>query len=685
MLGLSEGAVISVGTESARARGAGSGGRPRRPGLGSTAIPRPMEGLTRHPTPLVLTPLILLVAYLFGIGAVRAAYLVASGTVNTDYLLLFWAGFLAVLLATVAVGGRAQTREPTRWALTVAYGLFTFMPKYLMSVSGPGYFDEFGHYRHAQDILSKHSLDVADHYLPITKYYPGLEIVTGAVHLVTRLSVWHSGQLVIAVAHVMSIVIVWRLALALGVPARWAFIAGVVFSLNPGFLYFDTEYAYESVGLPLAMAAILFAVLARRSARERNALLWSTATALTATAVVFTHHISAGFVIAGLVGVALLVPTDSSRKTNRIAFAGPWLAGLIAGAVLTVWVTTAAKSTIGYLEPHIQKTLTQLKDLILRRKERPSNPAGAPTGTGPLGTGPHSVAPFGGRPAPGTTGSQGGLFGASGLPTYEVILGLASPVLAAVAVAGALVQAWWSRSARSAVLRRAPFLILGVAYLATLPIDLTSSGGETAHRLWTYAYYGVAICVVSSGRVWVRLAERFRASHTMVWSAAFAALIAVAVGNVASGENIYYRFPGPYVFGTDTRSRTAETYQLAQWCNAHIPADTKIVTDRFTGEVIFADTRLQVPAPSDSEVYKLYYEGNRATYGLRKYLRQNHFEYWILDMRIAYYNPVQKMFETYRGPASVDGQLLLRAGDSRLLRIVYRTQNYEVLAINPYR
>lgn len=644
-----------------------------------------MEGLTRDPAQRVLTLLVLIVAYLFGVGAVRAAYLVASRTLDTNYILLFWAGFLAVLLTTVAVGARPQTREGTRWVLVVAYGVFTFMPKYLMSVSGPDYFDEFGHYRHAQDILATHSLNVPDNYLPITKYYPGTEVVTAAVHFVTRLSVWHSGQLVIAIAHVMSIAIVWRLAVALGVPARWAFIAGIVFSLNPGFVYFDTEYAYESLGLPLAMAAILFAVLARRAPKERNALLWSISTVLTAIAVVFTHHISAGFVIAGVLGVALLVPTERSRRTNRIAFVGPWLAGLLAGVVLAVWVTTVARSTIGYLEPHIEKTFTQLKDLILRQKEKPASTAGAPTGTGPIGTTPYSPAPFGGQPAPGTTGRTGGLFAASGLPTYEVICGLASPVLAALAVAAALVQAWWTRSARPTILRQAPFLILGLAYLATLPIDLTSSGGETAHRLWAYAYFGVAICVVSSGQVWTRVAERVRAPQTWVRSVAFAALVVVAVGNVASGENIYYRFPGPYVFGTDTRSRTPETYQLAQWLNSHIPAGTKVVTDRFTGEVIYADTRLQIPAPSDSEVYKLYYEGNRATYGLRKYLRLNHFEYWVLDLRIAYYNPVQKLFESYRGPASVDGPLLVQAGHSRLLRVVHRTQHYEVLAINPYQ
>jgi hypothetical protein len=650
------------------------------PGLGYGPIRRPLEGLKRNPAAAILV-----IAYLFGVGGVRAAYLVAARTVDTDYILLFWTGFLAVLVATVAVGAGIHTRERTRWVLAVAYGLFTFLPKFLMSVSGPDFFDEFGHYRHAKDILAHHSAAITDNYLPITKYYPGIEVLTSAVHLVTRLSVWHSGQLVVAAAHVLSIIVVWRLAVALSVPAHMAFIAGIVFSLNPSFVYFDSEYAYESLGFPLAMAAILFAVRARRSPNERSALLWSLAAAVAAGAVVFTHHISAAFVVLGVLGVALLVPTEWSRRTNRVAFTGPWLAGLGAAALLAVWVATVARPTIGYLEPHVKQTLSQLEDLILRRKPHPSASPGGPTGRGPVGTGPYSAAPLGGRPAPGTTSGKGHLFGGSGLPTYEVVLGLASPVVTAIVVAGALLQAWRLRVARSAILRRAPFLILGVAYLLTLPIDLTSSGGETAHRLWAYAYFGVAICAVSGGHVWARLVERFRWSPNWVRAVAFAALIIVAVGNVASGEDIYYRFPGPYVFATDTRSRTPELFQLAQWCNTHVPSGTNVVTDRLTGEVIYAETALQVPAPSDSEVYKLFYEGNEATYGLRKYLRLHHFEYWILDLRIAYYSPVQKLFESYHGPRNVDGPLLLEAGGSRLLQVVYRSQNYEVLAINPFQ
>ena len=63
---------------------------------------------------------------------------------------------------------------------------------------------------------------------------------------------------------------------------------------------------------------------------------------------------------------------------------------------------------------------------------------------------------------------------------------------------------------------------------------------------------------------------------------AAAVLCVTAVGNVAVGENAYYRFPGPYVFGADARSLTPELLSLMAWLNNHAAPGETVISDRST-------------------------------------------------------------------------------------------------------
>jgi len=161
------------------------------------------------------------------------------------------------------------------------------------------------------------------------------------------------------------------------------------------------------------------------------------------------------------------------------------------------------------------------------------------------------------------------------------------------------------------------------------------------------------------------------------------ALFAAGVGNVAAGENVGYRFPGPYQFGTDTRSQTAELHQLASWVRDNLPHGAKVVTDRFTGEVITSETTLDVPNPEESRAYGLYREGDDASPSLHAFLAQHDFRYWILDTRLVTEAPAGKLFEGYKGPDSVNPAALAGLGDSSFLTAEYRSAHYVVLVIAP--
>src|SRR3954452_968635 len=136
------------------------------------------------------------------------AYLNARHSTGQAHFALLWLAFAVGLVTVVWAGVRPAASLRARLGLMLGWGLLTFLPKFLMSMNGPAYFDEYGHWRHANDIVSTGHLDVASHYLPIVRYYPGLEVLTAWVHDVTRLSTWHVGQAIVLFAHCLVLLVI---------------------------------------------------------------------------------------------------------------------------------------------------------------------------------------------------------------------------------------------------------------------------------------------------------------------------------------------------------------------------------------------------------------------------------------------------------------------------------------------
>ncbi len=136
----------------------------------------------------------------------------------------------------------------------------------------------------------------------------------------------------------------------------------------------------------------------------------------------------------------------------------------------------------------------------------------------------------------------------------------------------------------------------------------------------------------------------------------------------------YYRFPGPYLFGTDTRGNTAQTREMANWMRANVPAGSHVVTDRYTGEIVTGLTADYVPAPNQSAAYGIYDSGGEPSANLRSFLRNNDFRYFVLDTHIYDELPAGGFFSGYKGYTesinvdSAEGHRLRFVRATRLLR-----------------
>jgi hypothetical protein len=605
---------------------------------------------------------LLTVGFLDGtLGLIYTYHVARAATGGTSYFAYFWLSILVAFVPALYVSLQANQPKVVRQVVLVGWGAFTLLPKFLISVNAPVYFDEYGHFRQVKEIVATGHLQPPNSYVPIISSFPGLETLTAGLHLATGLSIWHSGQVVVLLAHAGCLLVVYEVAAAVGVPDWAAGLAAMFFSLNPSYMFFDTQFSYESLGISLCFLVTLCCLRARLAWTAGQARRWSAAGVLAAAACVTTHHVSSIVALILTALVATLVPPKAlDAVTAKAARAGSWVVFGAVTVMTMAWFAGPASATFAYLYPHIQTGLSQLRAMFQK-------PKGA--------TGPAQAVVAAAAPA------THSLFSGSQIPRYEQLAGYLSPFLALVAVATASLVTVFRRERLISLRLGAAFAIVAALYFLSLPLTLTSGGGEAAHRSWAFTYLGVAV-VISIG-AW-HLGRFSAGRRTAIKVALSCIMVVVLVGNVASGEDVDYRFPGPNQFGTDTRSGSPALTTAIEWMQSHIPAGTRVVTDRFTGEYIEGDTDLVVPSPTQYTGYLLYQEGSDPDPQLRAFLRKDNFRYFVLDRTIETEVPLDGFFEGYEDYVSdINPLALYRMGHNSFAVLVYSSGPYEIFELHP--
>ncbi|MEA2348804.1 MAG: hypothetical protein QOG62_2591, partial [Thermoleophilaceae bacterium] len=218
--------------------------------------------------------------------------------------LLFWAGLLVLVLPAAGrlLGTRASRNE--RLWLVVLLGLGLYTVKVLHSPAGFTLFDEFHHWVTLQDIVSSERLFAHNNVLPASPYYPGLEIVA-SVLVKAGLPVWESGVLVVAACRVLLMLSLFLFVERASGSTRLAGAATLIYAANPSFLFFDSQFGYESLGLPLAVF-VIYCVARRERGPGTGAFPLTVAILLGICGVIVTHHVSSIALAIFLMGWAIV-------------------------------------------------------------------------------------------------------------------------------------------------------------------------------------------------------------------------------------------------------------------------------------------------------------------------------------------------------------------------------------------
>lgn len=581
----------------------------------STAVARPLPatGLVAGQQRLGLVPPIALAAAT-GLVVVAFANTVArvSGPGATA---LWWAGLVAIMLpAAIRLLGKAAGRGE-RLAIVALTGLALYVVKLL---HGPGafvMFDELQHLATLLDIGETGRLFTPNTILVASPYYPGVEVLADLLHR-SGLPVWESGALVIGAARLLQVIAMFLLFERVSGNARIAGVGTLIYMTNPSFVFFDAQFSYESVALPLATYAVW--LIARREPvaespepPSRPGRWWfrihpaggfgttgGTRLGLTLLAVlaiasvVVTHHVSA-IALSGFL-VAWAIVSLGYKLLRRAGGADVVTFAVLAVVMTSAWMLYVATVTVRYLAPAVGGAVTQVIDMV----------GGEESGRELF------------RSATGQAA-----------PAWEQGLGYAAVGVALLLLPIGLPVVWRRYRDRSAAMTLA---LVALLYPVTLVARLTQRGAELSARSAEFVFLGIGF-VGAVGLV--ALMERFtewrssgpqrtggllalrRAAPVApmsatassatadpdapvlrpvlpppsppdrrlafgVRAAAVIGILVLSTGGVILGIPAWARLPGPYLVSADPRSIEPQGLAAAAWADRWLKPDSRFLSDR---------------------------------------------------------------------------------------------------------
>ena len=172
------------------------------------------------------------------------------------------------------------------------------------------------------------------------------------------------------------------------------------------------------------------------------------------------------------------------------------------------------------------------------------------------------------------------------------------------------------------------------------------------------------------------------------------ALAIALVGGTAAGLDASYRLPGPFLYGSDTRSVTPELIAAGDWFSAQVGVGNKVATDRYTG-LVFGSFGLQNPEYPTARLpfYNLYLAEPGAPIEPPYLLSELHhadYTYLIVDARMAYNVPELGIYFTTTEPPSLlsrDGKSVLKGKLGKFNYFswavkIFQSDNYSIYRLN---
>lgn len=527
------------------------------------------------------------------LGMLSVAYMYTSarnGATGTE--IFFWLGLLLIFVPAVVRLISSSASRFERISLVCIVAICFYLVKVIGNPLSFSPVDEFLHWRTADDIARTGHLFGENAVLPVSPFYPGLEIVTNALSRLSGLSTLNASIIVVGVACLVTILSLFMFYELITKSARVAGIATILYMTNQHFLFYDTQFAYGSMALPLA-TFVLFA-MARHETVNSDHRRITLAAWIALGAVVVTHHVTDfvldGFLLLWTVTYAFQHPAHL-RQSNLAKTA---LFGIF---ISLAWISLKGNPVVEYLSSYLSSGLSELGQVL--------------TGTS---SARHFFTDYAGQQA----------------PLWEQIMAISSVALTLLALPFGLL-CLWQRYRYNALA-----CALGMASLF-YPIShvfrLTNSGSEISDR--AVAFLSISIsCVLAIFITQFWPIQRLSLKQVSLITCAIAVMF--VGGTILGSGPPWARTPGPYLVVAGSRSLEPEGIEAAIWARSYLGPNNRMATDLINQTLMstYGDQRLVTGIEDHINVTLVFFSSSLGPDEV-SILRSAHVRYLVIDLRLS--------------------------------------------------
>ena len=568
---------------------------------------------------------------------------------------LFLAG-LTFIFAPCAwrLTGTAATRNERVW-VSVILGLGLLASYMFRSPLIFDNFDELAHGATLVRLLDSRALFQPNPILPVSPFYPGIELATIDTRWLTGLPLLLDQMAVLVLARIVVVLCVFLIVERACHSSRAGGIGVLVYAANPEFYSLGAQYGYQTLALAFAVAVVYLLFISIDATQPKRGRLFALAL-ISIAGMVVSHHVTAwltiGFLVVWAAGLRFIIdppgrpatavpagripaPEDTARSQAGITSRDEQftrrkeqsrivgLAALVGVVLAGMWIAFLGHVLTGYIGPLVDAGARSVNEMVSRfhgNRKLFQNSAGG------------------------------------GTPYWEEALILAAAVFFCLIILISLYAVVWKKSVRGGRLRYLPAAIAATYPLAMLS-NISSDAKEIGARTTTFIFFGVAVVV--GGWLAGRLLMRRRVIERMATIGV--AIICFLGSTLYGGGPLPLLVNGPYIVGAHERSLGSPSLALANWVSTHLPAGSHVAVDRDNAGLLndFGQVNPVTPLNGSGDPAPLFFD-QQLTPSDISLIRKEHIRYIVTDTRLTEGLP---LFGAYIAPGETGHPTRLTAAE----------------------
>lgn len=514
--------------------------------------------------------------------------------------LLFWGGFATILLPFFFVLTRPwQKDRETLLILTIGV-VAVYLIRAIRYKYSIGLDDEWAHYRQLIVTLATGNPFSYNSILPIVGHYPSLAwLISGFVRM-TSLSPTTAALVGVGIAKVLAIISVFYVAREFSKSRLTSALVTMLFFAAPTMVFFDSQYAYESLGISLAVSAYSMALMYFRGHSQLARRWWLAGFIVMCALATGTHHLSSFFMLLSILMTLLWEAFQNDEPWKRLL-----LTFLIALSMVSTYTYLVARGALRYIA---NQSVAPFLDFLSGNK----NSLRLPFQSAALQT-----------------------------PLFEVIISLGGQLL----LAGLTVLSLWEAYKRFKAKEPMTWvLVAGLIYPLTVLGRVVPGVQEASNRGGGFVILWMALLVgeyAPRPRLWGRTGRMLMAVLGTIFC--FSGFI--------SGSPYYSRYPAGYLVGSPNQL-DSYTREAAQWMADNTDQNNIYCTDRLTSRLVGATssaTNVATIIPWTYTCKDMFHDKHWTSRdGFFLHLRM--YDYIIVDLRLSRNAPADGyLFDNEKG------------------------------------